>query len=66
LNFKNQQVFGAVDLSEEFTILEKIFEGVSLIGDCKNQNQILSKGNCTAKYGSDPCGNHLVYRCSMN
>jgi hypothetical protein len=26
-----------VDLSEEFIILEKLFEGVSLIGDRKNQ-----------------------------
>jgi aspartokinase/homoserine dehydrogenase 1 len=26
-------VYDAVDLSEEFIILEKLFEGVSLIGD---------------------------------
>jgi aspartokinase/homoserine dehydrogenase 1 len=36
----------AVDLSEEFIILEKLFEGVSLIGDYskKIKDQILSKG----------------------
>jgi aspartokinase/homoserine dehydrogenase 1 len=28
-----QDVYEAVDLSEEFIILEKLFEGVSLIGD---------------------------------
>lgn len=41
-----QDVFDAVDLSEEFTILEKLFEGVSLIGDYskKIKDQILSKG----------------------
>ncbi|MGZ9674898.1 bifunctional aspartate kinase/homoserine dehydrogenase I [Flavobacterium sp. GNP001] len=41
-----QDVYHAVDLSEEFTILEKLFEGVSLIGDYskKIKDQILSKG----------------------
>lgn len=41
-----QDVYDAVDLSEEFTILEKLFEGVSLIGDYskKIKDQILSKG----------------------
>jgi hypothetical protein len=39
-----QDVYEAVDLSEEF-ILEKLFEGVSLIGDYKKiKDQILSKG----------------------
>lgn len=35
-----------VDLSEEFNILDKLFEGVSLIGDYSNKikDQILSKG----------------------
>ncbi|OUD36908.1 bifunctional aspartate kinase/homoserine dehydrogenase I [Flavobacterium sp. FPG59] len=41
-----QDVYDAVDLSEEFIILEKLFEGVSLIGDYskKIKDQILSKG----------------------
>ena len=41
-----QDDYDAVDLSEEFTILEKLFEGVSLIGDYskKIKDQILSKG----------------------
>jgi aspartokinase/homoserine dehydrogenase 1 len=40
-----QDVYEAVDLSEEFIILEKLFEGVSLIGDYKKiKDQILSKG----------------------
>ncbi len=41
-----QDIYDAVDLSEEFTILEKLFEGVSLIGDYskKIKDQILSKG----------------------
>nr|WP_309760561.1 bifunctional aspartate kinase/homoserine dehydrogenase I [Flavobacterium sp.] len=41
-----QDVYEAVDLSEEFIILEKLFEGVSLIGDYskKIKDQILSKG----------------------
>ncbi|OCB75685.1 bifunctional aspartate kinase/homoserine dehydrogenase I [Flavobacterium piscis] len=47
-NFKTYQVsdYPQVDLSEEFTILEKLFEGVSLIGDYSNKikDQILSKG----------------------
>nr|WP_314838334.1 bifunctional aspartate kinase/homoserine dehydrogenase I [uncultured Flavobacterium sp.] len=47
-DFKKYQkdVYDAVDLSEEFTILEKLFEGVSLIGDYskKIKDQILSKG----------------------
>ncbi|WP_264536094.1 bifunctional aspartate kinase/homoserine dehydrogenase I [Flavobacterium sp. N1736] len=47
-NFKIYQVsdYPQVDLSEEFTILEKLFEGVSLIGDYSNKikDQILSKG----------------------
>ncbi len=47
-NFKNyqQDVYHDVDLSEEFNILEKLFEGVSLIGDYSNKikDQVLSKG----------------------
>ena len=47
-NFKTYQVsdYPQVDLSEEFNILEKLFEGVSLIGDYSNKikDQILSKG----------------------
>ncbi|MBQ0909325.1 bifunctional aspartate kinase/homoserine dehydrogenase I [Flavobacterium sp. F-328] len=41
-----QDVYDAVDLSEEFIVLEKLFEGVSLIGDYskKIKDQILSKG----------------------
>ncbi len=41
-----QDLYDAVDLSDEFTILEKLFEGVSLIGDYskKIKDQILSKG----------------------
>ncbi|MBP4139423.1 bifunctional aspartate kinase/homoserine dehydrogenase I [Flavobacterium geliluteum] len=46
--FKEYQTadFQHVDLSEEFTILDKLFEGVSLIGDYSNKikDQILSKG----------------------
>ncbi|SHM94021.1 bifunctional aspartate kinase/homoserine dehydrogenase I [Flavobacterium chilense] len=47
-NFKAYQVsdYAQVDLSEEFNVLEKLFEGVSLIGDYSNKikDQILSKG----------------------
>ncbi|WP_394773631.1 bifunctional aspartate kinase/homoserine dehydrogenase I [Flavobacterium sp.] len=47
-NFKTYQIsdYPEVDLSEEFNILEKLFEGVSLIGDYSNKikDQILSKG----------------------
>ncbi len=47
-NFKNyqQDVYHDVDLSEELNILEKLFEGVSLIGDYSNKikDQVLSKG----------------------
>lgn len=47
-NFKTYQIsdYPQVDLSEEFNILEKLFEGVSLIGDYSNKikDQILSKG----------------------
>nr|WP_315244812.1 bifunctional aspartate kinase/homoserine dehydrogenase I [uncultured Flavobacterium sp.] len=47
-NFKTYQVsdYPQVDLSEEFTILDKLYEGVSLIGDYSNKikDQILSKG----------------------
>ena len=47
-NFKLYQIsdYPQVDLSEEFTILDKLFEGVSLIGDYSNKikDQILSKG----------------------
>jgi len=47
-NFKIYQVsdYPQVDLSEEFTILDKLYEGVSLIGDYSNKikDQILSKG----------------------
>ncbi len=47
-NFKAYQVsdYPQVDLSEEFTILDKLYEGVSLIGDYSNKikDQILSKG----------------------
>ncbi len=47
-NFKNYQKsdYPAVDLSEEFEILEKLFEGVSLIGDYsqKIKDLVLSKG----------------------
>ena len=41
-----QDVYEAVDMSAEFIILEKLFEGVSLIGDYskKIKDQILSKG----------------------
>ena len=41
-----QAQYSEVDLSEEFGILEKLFEGVSLIGDYSNKikDQILSKG----------------------
>jgi hypothetical protein len=43
-------VYEAVDLSEEFIILEKLFEGVSLIGDYKKiKDQILSKGEAFGK-----------------
>jgi aspartokinase/homoserine dehydrogenase 1 len=37
-------VYEAVDLSEEFIILEKLFEGVSLIGDYSKKEPNLSKG----------------------
>ena len=47
-NFKTYQIsdYPQVDLSEEFTVLDKLFEGVSLIGDYSNKikDQILSKG----------------------
>jgi aspartokinase/homoserine dehydrogenase 1 len=47
-SFKAYQIsdFTQVDLSEEFNILDKLFEGVSLIGDYSNKikDQILSKG----------------------
>jgi len=47
-SFKAYQTsdFPDVDLSEEFNILDKLFEGVSLIGDYSNKikDQILSKG----------------------
>nr|WP_315214955.1 bifunctional aspartate kinase/homoserine dehydrogenase I [uncultured Flavobacterium sp.] len=41
-----QSDFAEVDLSKEFSVLEKLFEGVSLIGDYskKIKDQILSKG----------------------
>ncbi|VXB08404.1 Aspartokinase [Flavobacterium sp. 9R] len=41
-----QADFQTVDLSEEFTVLEKLFEGVSLIGDYseKIKDQVLSQG----------------------
>jgi len=47
-NFKTYQIsdYPQVDLSEEFNVLDKLFEGVSLIGDYSNKikDQILSKG----------------------
>ena len=47
-NFKTYQIsdYPQVDLSEEFSILDKLYEGVSLIGDYSNKikDQILSKG----------------------
>ncbi|OXB09016.1 bifunctional aspartate kinase/homoserine dehydrogenase I [Flavobacterium plurextorum] len=47
-NFKKYQIsdYPQVDLSEEFNVLDKLFEGVSLIGDYskKIKDQILSKG----------------------
>ncbi len=47
-SFKNYQQDGYanVDLSEEFTVLDKLFEGVSLIGDYsqKIKDQVLSQG----------------------
>ncbi|RKS94451.1 aspartate kinase [Flavobacterium limicola] len=41
-----QDEYENVDLSEEFNVLEKLFEGVSLIGDYSNKikDQVLSKG----------------------
>jgi aspartokinase/homoserine dehydrogenase 1 len=41
-----QDDYQEVDLSEEFDVLEKLFEGVSLIGDYSNKikDQVLSKG----------------------
>ncbi|MFV5699550.1 bifunctional aspartate kinase/homoserine dehydrogenase I [Flavobacterium sp. ZT3R17] len=41
-----QDDYDQVDLSEEFNVLEKLFEGVSLIGDYSNKikDQVLSKG----------------------
>lgn len=41
-----QDNYDEVDLSEEFNVLEKLFEGVSLIGDYSNKikDQVLSKG----------------------
>lgn len=41
-----QTDYPTVDLSEEFTVLEKLFEGVSLIGDYseKIKDQVLSQG----------------------
>jgi aspartokinase/homoserine dehydrogenase 1 len=43
---EQQNGFDEVDFSEEFTVLEKLFEGVSLIGDysSKIKDQILSIG----------------------
>ena len=47
-SFKSYQTgdYNGVDFSEEFTVLEKLFEGVSLIGDysAKIKDQILSQG----------------------
>ncbi|MEN2399693.1 bifunctional aspartate kinase/homoserine dehydrogenase I [Flavobacterium sp. MC2016-06] len=47
-SFKAYQIsdYPQVDLSEEFNVLDKLFEGVSLIGDysSKIKDQILSKG----------------------
>ncbi|OXA92923.1 bifunctional aspartate kinase/homoserine dehydrogenase I [Flavobacterium hercynium] len=47
-NFKVYQIsdYPNVDFSEEFNVLEKLYEGVSLIGDYSNKikDQILSKG----------------------
>lgn len=47
-SFKAYQAsdYPQVDLSEEFNVLDKLFEGVSLIGDYSNKikDQILSKG----------------------
>ncbi|MEO8534130.1 MAG: bifunctional aspartate kinase/homoserine dehydrogenase I [Flavobacterium sp.] len=47
-SFKEYQIsdYPQVDLSEEFNVLDKLFEGVSLIGDysSKIKDQILSKG----------------------
>ncbi|MBF4514858.1 bifunctional aspartate kinase/homoserine dehydrogenase I [Flavobacterium sp. ANB] len=47
-SFKTYQIsdYPKVDFSEEFNILDKLFEGVSLIGDYSNKikDQILSKG----------------------
>ena len=41
-----QDKYEAIDLSEEFGVLDKLFEGVSLIGDYSSRikDQILSKG----------------------
>ena len=41
-----QDNYDEVDLSKEFNVLEKLFEGVSLIGDYSNKikDQVLSKG----------------------
>jgi homoserine O-acetyltransferase len=47
-----QDIYTNVDLSEEFAILDKLFEGVSLIGDYseKIKDQVLSQGELlTAK-----------------
>jgi homoserine O-acetyltransferase len=47
-SFKNDQqgIYATVDLSEEFTVLDKLFEGVSLIGDYskKIKDQVLAQG----------------------
>lgn len=47
-SFKTYQIsdYPQVDFSEEFNVLDKLFEGVSLIGDYSNKikDQILSKG----------------------
>lgn len=46
--FKNYQTngFGAIDFKEEFEVLDKLFEGVSLLGDHSKRikDQVLSQG----------------------
>ena len=41
-----QDIYSTVDLSDEFKVLDKLFEGVSLIGDYSNKikDQILAQG----------------------
>ncbi|KVV13818.1 bifunctional aspartate kinase/homoserine dehydrogenase I [Flavobacterium sp. TAB 87] len=50
--FKTYQIsdYAAIDFSEEFNVLDKLYEGVSLIGDYSNKikDQILSKGEILA------------------